>query len=68
MFSSSKAWRSAIERVEGMSLVEIIGIDNGLSPGRRQAIVWANAGILLMRTSETNFSQVFSEICLFSFK
>ena len=26
----------------------IIGSDNGLSPGRRQAIIWTNAGILLM--------------------
>ena len=25
----------------------IIGSDNGLSPGRRQAIIWANAEILL---------------------
>ena len=25
-----------------------IGSDNGLSPGRRQAIIWANAGILLI--------------------
>ena len=26
----------------------IIGSDNGLSPGRRQAITWTNAGILLI--------------------
>ena len=26
----------------------IIGWDNGLSPGRRQAIIWTNAGILLI--------------------
>ena len=25
----------------------IIGSDNGLSPGRRQAIIWTNAEILL---------------------
>ena len=25
----------------------IIGSDNGLSPGRRQSIIWTNAGILL---------------------
>ena len=24
----------------------LIGSDNGLSPGRRQAIIWTNAGIL----------------------
>ena len=27
-----------------------IGSDNGLAPGRRQAIIWTNAGILLIRT------------------
>ena len=27
----------------------IIGSDNGLSPGRCQAIIWTNAGILLIR-------------------
>ena len=32
----------------------IIGSDNGLSPGRRQAIIWTNAGIVLIRTSGTN--------------
>ena len=26
----------------------IIGLDNGLSPGRRQAIIWTNAGILFI--------------------
>ena len=26
----------------------IIGSDNGLSPGRRQAIIWTNAGISLI--------------------
>ena len=26
----------------------IIGSDNGLSPGQRQAIIWTNAGILLI--------------------
>ena len=32
----------------------VIGSDNGLSPGRRQAIIWASAGILLIRTLGTN--------------
>ena len=26
----------------------IIGSDNGMLPGRRQAIIWTNAGILLI--------------------
>ena len=29
-----------------------IGSDNGLSPDRRQAIIWTNADILLIRTKE----------------
>ena len=45
----------------------IIGSDNGFSPGRRQAIIWTNAGILLIRTSGTNFSEILDEIHSFSF-
>ena len=40
----------------------IIGSDNGLSPGQCQAIIWTNAGILLIRTWGTNFSEILSEI------
>ena len=32
----------------------IIGSDNGFSPGRRQAIIWTNARILLIRPLGTN--------------
>ena len=46
----------------------IIGSDNGLSPGRRQAIIKTNAGILLIRTLGTNFSEILSKILTFSFK
>ena len=46
----------------------IIGSNNGLSPGRRQAIIWTNAGILLIWPLETNFSEIFIEIHTFSFK
>ena len=35
-----------------------IGSDNGLSPGRRQAIIWTNAGMLLIRTLGTIFSEL----------
>ena len=45
----------------------IIGSDNGLSPGQRQAIIWTNAGILLIRTLGTNFSEILGEIDSFSF-
>ena len=51
-----------------VSKLTIIGSDNGLSPGRRQAIIWTNAGILLIRTLGTNFSEILSEIHAFSFK
>ena len=42
--------------------------DNDLSPGRRQAIVWTNAGILLIWPSGTNFNETLIEIHAFSFK
>ena len=46
----------------------IITSDNGLSPGRRQAIIWTNAGLLLIWTSATNFSEILSKIHILSFK
>ena len=46
----------------------IIGSDNGLSPGRRQAIIWTNAGILLIEPFGTNFSEIFIKIHTFSYK
>ena len=46
----------------------IIDSDNGLSPGRRQAIIWTNAGILLIGPLGTNFSEIFIKILTFSFR
>ena len=46
----------------------IIGSDNGLSPRRRQAIIWTSAGILLIRPLGTNFSEILIGIQTFSFK
>ena len=46
----------------------IIGSDNGLSPGRRQTIIWTNAGIMLIRPIGTNFSEILIGIQTFSFK
>ena len=37
------------------------------SPDRRQAIIWSNAGILLIRPLGTNFSENLIEILAFSF-
>ena len=52
----------------GVSKLSIIGSDNGLSPDRRQAIIWTNAGILLIETLGTNFNEILIEIHTFSFK
>ena len=46
----------------------IIAPDNGLSPGRRQAIIWTNAGILFIGPWGTNFSEILIGIHTFSFK
>ena len=51
-----------------ISDLTIIGSDNGLSPGRRQAIIWTNAVILVIRPLETNFSEILIGIQTFSFK
>ena len=42
-----------------ISRLTTIGLDNGLSPGRRQSIIWTNAGILLIRPLGTNFGEFF---------
>ena len=46
----------------------IIGSDNGLSPARRQAIIWTNAGLLLIGPLGTNFSENLIKINTFPFK
>ena len=51
-----------------VSKLTIIGSDNGLSPDRHQAIIWTNAGILLIGPLGTNFSEIVIEIYIFSFK
>ena len=42
--------------------------DNGLSPGRCQAIIWTNAGILLIGPLGANFGEILIEILTFWFK
>ena len=51
-----------------VSKLTIIGSDNGFSPGRRQAIVWTNAGILSVGPLGTHFREISIEIYTFSFK
>ena len=51
-----------------VSKLTTIGSNNGLSPDWRQAIIWTNAVMLLIRNLGTNFSDFSSEIWAFSFK
>ena len=51
-----------------ISKLTITGSDNGLSPGRRQAIIWANAAILLIGPLGTKLSEILVEIYKFLFK
>ena len=51
-----------------VSKLTITGTDNGLPPGRRQAIIWTNAGILLIGPLGTNFNKNSIAIHTFSFK
>ena len=46
----------------------IIGSDNGLSPDRRQAIIWNIDGILSIGPLGTNPSEISIGIKIFSFK
>ena len=51
-----------------VSKLTVIGSDNCLSPGRHQAIIWTNAGLLLIGPLGTNFSEILIEILTFSYK
>ena len=51
-----------------VSKLTSIASDNGLSPGRRPAIIWRNAGILLIGPLGTNFSEILIELQAFSLK
>ena len=55
VYSFPECWRVA----------SIIGSDNGLSPDRHHAIIWTNAGILLIGQLEIYFSDILSNICIF---
>ena len=50
-----------------VSKLSILGSDNGLSPGRRQAIIETNAGILLIWPLGTNLSEILIEILILIF-
>ena len=50
-----------------VSKLNTIGSDNGLSPGRRQAINWTNAGVILIGPLGTNSKEILIKIHIFSF-
>ena len=51
-----------------VSKLTTIGSDNGLSPVRRQAIIWTNAGILLIRPLAIKFNEILIGNQTFSLK
>ena len=51
-----------------VSKLTVIGSDNGLMPGPRQAMIWTNTEILLIEPLGTNFSENLIGIQTFSFK
>ena len=61
-------WTVLYWHLDVYSKLTIIGPDNGLPPCQRQAIIWTNAGILLIGQLGTNFSDILIEIQTFSFK
>ena len=66
IFSGLTHWSRVTHKCVGKLI--IIGSDNGLSPGRRQAIIWTNAGMWSMWPLGTNFSEILIEIHIFLFK
>ena len=49
-------------------MLTIIGADSALSPGRRQAIIWTNARILLIGPLGTIFVEILIGFQIFSYK
>ena len=45
-----------------ISKLTIIGLDDSISTGRCQAIIWINAGVLLIGPLGTNFYEIWTEI------
>ena len=56
-----------VTHICGVGNPTIFGSDNGLPPGRRQAITWTNVRMLLFGPLGTNFSAMSIEIHTFSF-
>ena len=45
-----------------ISKLTIVSSDNGLSPGRRQTIIWINAEMLFIWSLEANLIEILIEI------
>ena len=59
---------TGVTSVVGVPSTHLVVSDNGLLPGRCQAIIWTSVGILLIGPLGTNFSEMLIEIPTFSFK
>ena len=73
VFSDRKEWAALHNEAEWrvhiwVRKLAIIGSDNGLSPGRPQAIIWTNAGLLLIGSVGTNFGKILIEIHIFHWR
>ena len=66
--TSLKCWKIDTTLNIFVSKQTITGSDNGVSPGRPQAIIWTNAEILLSWNFRTGFSDTLSQSNTFSFK
>ena len=64
----STHWGRVTHIYASVNELVMIGSDNVLSPGRRQAFIWNNVGILLTEPLGTNFSENFIEIYSFSIR
>ena len=58
----------SINSLKPSKIFTIIGSNNSLSSVRRKAIIWGNAGLLLIWPLGTNFNEIWTEIPIFSFK
>ena len=65
-YCSSTHWGGVMHICVGN--LTIIGSDNGLWPGRCQAIIWTNDVILWIRSLGTHFSEILIEFLTFWFK
>ena len=61
-------WGWVMRIYASVNWLTIIGSDNGLLTSQCQAIIWTNAGILLIIPVRINFSEISIKISTFSFR